>query len=368
MAPRDARAVAALARQVLERPGAFDFFQAVRLLEQARPDAAGVGTGSEALNEAVSFRGRIGYTFPVADIVDASGPDQHERVMLEVAFMCLAGSDGPLPAPYTAVVQRRARRDGGMAGKPAYGPDDDARNFLDIFNHRLVSYFYRARKKRRLALYRTGSAPLERMLYQLIGFNEGAVLGRMRRTSSRQGASVYSGALLRYAGILANQTRSMAGLEAMLSNALGVPVRGSQHHGRWLEIESRFQTAIGGHGRNRALGQETVLGKRAWEPDGAISLQLGPMSIVSYRSLLPGGPAHEALAFLTRFYLREDLDVHVTLLLAPEEGEIEQISRLGFGALNRTAWIGRQKPEAHYRASFALPEWGQPTAKPGGCS
>jgi type VI secretion system protein ImpH len=359
MAPRDHRAVAELARQVLLQPGAFDFFQAVRLLEQSRPDAVEIGTGSEPLDEAVAFRGRIGYNFPVADIVAASGPDQHERVALEVAFMCLAGSDGPLPAPYTAIVQRRARRDGGISGKPAYGPDDDARNFLDIFNHRLVSYFYRARKKRRLALQRPGAAPLERILYQLIGFQDGAVLGRVRRGGARPGAAVYARAMLRYAGMLAHQSRSMAGLEALLCDALGVPVRGKQHRGRWLAIEPRFQTAIGPHGRNRALGSETVLGDRAWEPDGAIALELGPMGLVSYRSLLPGGPAHEALVFLTRFFLRESLDVQVTLMLEPGEGEIEQLSRLGFGSLNRTAWLGRQQSACRYQASFALPEWGQ---------
>jgi len=364
MAPRDQFPISPAARQVLRHPGAFDFFQAVRLLELSRPDAQEIGTGSEALNEAVAFRGRIGFGFPSADIAQASGPDGYQRVLLEVAFMCLAGSDGPLPAPYTALVQRRARRHGEAGERPAYGPDDDARNFLDIFNHRLVSYFYRARKRRRVALSRPGSAPLERVLFQLIGFNEGIVLGRLRRRGSRPGAAIYSRALLRYAGMLSNQTRSMAGLEALLSDALRVPVQGEEHWGRWLEIEARFQTAIGPHGRNRALGQETVLGNRAWEPGGAIGLTLGPMNLVNYRSLLPGGPAHEALLFLTRFYLREDLDVHVTLVLAPDAGEVERLASLGFGALNRTAWLGKEVAGGRYQCSFLLPAWGDVV---GGC-
>ena len=357
MAPRDQLPVSAPASHVLRDPGAFDFFQAVRLLEMARPDAQEVGTGSEALNEAVAFRGRIGYGFPTADVVHAE-PDAYRRVLLEVAFMCLAGSDGPLPAPYTALVQRRARRLGEPGERPAYGPDNDARDFLDIFNHRLVSYFYRARKRRRLALSRPGTTPpLERILFQLIGFNEGTVLDRLRRKGSRPGAAVCSRALLRYAGMLANQTRSMAGLEALLSDALGVPVRGTEHRGRWLAIEPRFQTAIGPHGRNRALGQDTVLGNRAWDLGGAIGVELGPMNLVSYRSLLPGGPAHEALVFLTRFYLRDDLDVHVTLVLEPNGGGVEQIARLGLGALNRTAWLGKEVAGVRYQASFLLPEW-----------
>lgn len=362
MAPRDNRAVEALAQQVLAHPAGFDFFQAVRVLERARPKATEIGAGSEPAKEAVAFRGRISYSFPVADVTAAFGPDRHERVQLEVAFMCLAGSDGPLPAAYTSVVQRRARHDSQAVGKPAYGPDDDARNFLDIFNHRLISYFYRARKKRRLAIQGGDSVPLERMLYQLIGFHDGSILGRLRRDGARQGAAVYARALLRYAGILANRNRSMAGLETMLSDALGVPVRGSEQAGRWLPIDERFQSAIGPHGRNRALGRDVVLGARAWDPDGAIALELGPMGLITYRSLLPGGPAHEALVFLIRFYLREPLDVQVTLVLVPNEEDVEQITRFGFGALNRTVWLGQELAGERYRASFELPEWGMGAA------
>ncbi len=352
MAPRDQLPLSAPAAHVLRHPATFDFFQAVRLLELARPDAQEVGTGSDALAEAVSFRGRVAYGFPTSDVVHAAGPDAYRRVQLEVAFLCLAGADGPLPAPYTALVQRRAQR---LA--EGHGANNDARQFLDIFNHRLVSYFYRARKRRRLALARPGATPIERILFQLIGFNEGTMLPRLRRKGARPGASVYTRALLRYAGMLANQTRSMAGLEALLSDALGVPVRGNEHLGRWLEIEPRFQTAIGPRGFNRALGQDTVLGQRAWDASGAIGLQLGPLNLVAYRSLLPGGPAHEALVFLTRFYLRDDLDVQVTLRLAPDAGEVSGIARLGSGRLNRTSWIGKEVGGDRYQVNFPLPAW-----------
>jgi predicted component of type VI protein secretion system len=81
------------------------------------------------------------------------------------------------------------------------------------------------------------------------------------------------------------------------------------------------------------------------------------MDLVAYRSLLPGGPAHEALVFLTRFYLRGDLDVRVTLVLEPDAGDVRQIARLGFGALNRTAWLGEEVAGERYQSSFMLPAW-----------
>ncbi|WGG53340.1 type VI secretion system baseplate subunit TssG [Rugamonas sp. DEMB1] len=426
MAPRDRRLLSGPAAQLLRQPADFDFFQAVHLLEEARPETVALGSGSEPLREAVAFRSSIGFEFPVADLVRAHGPDAYERTVLEVAFMGLAGADGPLPAPYTELVQQCARADGGVAGidaPPRHGPDDDARDFLDIFNHRLLSFFYRARKKHRLALGASGEAPLERMLFRLIGFGEGLNRPWLRRPglaplAAGASASVITGAaaslssgaaggspgamengsasgtensmesgpaanaaanpaakaaanaepvssriLLRYAGLLACQSRSMAGLLAMLSDAFAVPVEGSEHRGRWLAIEPRFQSALGPHhGRNRALGMDTVLGARAWEPDGAIGLALGPMPLDRFRSFLPGGAAHDVLTFLVRFYLRQDLDVEITLVLAASDAELDRAAKLNSGQLGWTTWLRERRAAAPvspplHRASFALPRW-----------
>ncbi len=382
MAPRDRRLLSGPAAQLLRQPADFDFFQAVRLLEEARPETVALGSGSEPLREAVAFRSSIGFEFPVADLVRAHGPDAYERTVLEVAFMGLAGADGPLPAPYTELVQQCARADGGVAGidaPPRYGPNDDARDFLDIFNHRLLSFFYRARKKHRLALGASGEAPLERMLFRLIGFGEGLNRPWLRRPglaslAAGASASVITGAaaspapgtasgaaantvahaepvssriLLRYAGLLACQSRSMAGLLAMLSDAFAVPVEGSEHRGRWLAIEPRFQSALGPHhGRNRALGMDTVLGARAWEPDGAIGLALGPMPLDRFRAFLPGGAAHDVLTFLVRFYLRQDLDVEITLVLAASDAELDRAAKLNSGQLGWTTWLRERRPAA----------------------
>ncbi|MBJ7313463.1 type VI secretion system baseplate subunit TssG [Rugamonas sp. CCM 8940] len=365
MAPRDRRLLSGPAAQLLRRPADFDFFQAVRLLEEARPETVSLGTGSEPRREAVALRSAIGFEFPLADLMQAHGPDAYERTVLEVAFMGLAGADGPLPAPYTELVQQCARADGGVAGidpPPRYGPDDDARDFLDIFNHRLLSFFYRARKKHRLALGASGEAPVERMLYRLIGFGEGLTLPWLRRPAALgvgvgvgagQGAApaavapaapVASRMLLRYAGLLACQSRSMAGLLAMLADAFAVPVEGQEHRGRWLDIEPRFQSALGPHhGRNCALGVDMVLGARAWEPDGAIGLQLGPMDLEHFRSFLPGGAAHDVLTFLVRFYLRQDLDVQITLLLTASDAELDRAAQLNSGQLGWTTWLRQQR-------------------------
>lgn len=342
MAAADLKLRHPLAESLLAHAERFDFFQAVRLLELARPDAAPVGSGSDPTREAVRFRARVGLEFAVNDIVRGGSIDQYRRGVLEVAFMSLTGSEGVLPEPYCELVLERSRADG-MPGT-LFGPDDDARDFLDIFNHRLISLFYRGRKKHRLALGASGeqAALLERLLFQLIGFNEGVAVRDLYREDSR--VPVQPRVLLRYAGMLAGGQRSMAGLQTMLSDALGAPVHGAQGPGRWLPLEERFQTALGGRlGRNHALGMDTVLGGRAWDASGAIVLQIGPLDMLQFRALQPGGAKYELLAFMTRFYLREDLDVEVTLTLYAADKEVREVARLGgdgSGArLARTAWL-----------------------------
>ena len=93
-----------------------------------------------------------------------------------VAFMGLTGPSGVLPQHYTALLMRRLR-----------DKDTSLRDFLDLFNHRLVSLFYRAWEKYRLpfAYERSrldqgsrGPEKIAQALYCLVGRGTGGLRGR----------------------------------------------------------------------------------------------------------------------------------------------------------------------------------------------
>jgi type VI secretion system protein ImpH len=306
-----------------EEAGGWEFWQAVRLLEALRPGE----------RRAVRFSSHVGLAFPSTDIASITRPVGGDGVPVEgapprmsVHFMGLAGVMGPLPHPFTELVLERSSRN-----NPAL------RDFLDLFNDRLLRLAYGVRKKNRIALSLSPPERTEmaRALFPLAGLGAPSLRKRM------EPEGVPDAGLLAHAGLLAAHPRSMAGLEGMLSSYFGVRIRGRQFEGRWLPVEPDQHTRIGPSGRNNRLGRDTMLGTRFWDQSAAFQLHVGPLTFAQYRGFLPGGAAHHPLRQLTRFYAGTDLDFTARLVL--DAGEVPR-STLARGAeprLGWTSWLGR---------------------------
>src|ERR1700676_820396 len=115
----------------------FHFFQAVRLLEQLRPEAVPVGRAGPPAAEGVRFRAHQSLSFPPSAIYGLAPPDGPEGApAMTVAFMGLTGPSGVLPRHYTELLMRLE--------KDLRGPEKDAlRDWLDLFNHRFISLVFR---------------------------------------------------------------------------------------------------------------------------------------------------------------------------------------------------------------------------------
>ena len=106
----------------------FDFYQAVRLLEIMFPEKTPVGEGVEPGKEAVSFKGKTSLDFPASEISAICKPEtEGEPVEVLENFMSLSGALGPMPQHHNELLIERIWR-----------KDVAFRDFLDIFNHRLV--------------------------------------------------------------------------------------------------------------------------------------------------------------------------------------------------------------------------------------
>lgn len=262
----------------------FDFYQAVRLLELLYPSRARVGGAYDPARETVRFTSYGGLEFPHSDVRRIAPPAAGLPAVMMVNFMGLAGAMGPMPLPYTEkMLQRVAEKDTAM------------RDFLDMFNHRLLSLAYRARRLHRIGLetQTADRSALAGPLFGLIGLGTGGLKRRME---------VDDRSLLHVAGLLTQHTRPMAGLEAIVAEYFDLEVHGVAMVGGWLEIDPAQQTVIGRAGRNHVLGDSAVLGRRFWDQTRSFELHVGPVPYARLLDFLPGGSAFAPLCALVRFY------------------------------------------------------------------
>ncbi|MGE4297226.1 MAG: type VI secretion system baseplate subunit TssG [Desulfovibrionaceae bacterium] len=351
MAPHGWRSDHSVADWLQDEGHRFGFYQAVRLLEMLRPWLRSPGEETQPDKEAVRFTSRVSFDFPASEVFEVRppAPETGDKgpANMEVTFMGLTGALGPMPGALTELILDRAKR-----------RDFVLKDFLDIFNHRLVSLMYRVRKTRRLgfewkhpshSLFATYAYSLMGMGTEGLRGKPGAAVGRL---------AVHDGALLRYTALLANQPRSMVGLENMLSDYFGVTVRGTQFTGGWYILEPDQYTRIGMRkGANNVLGESALLGGRVWEQRARFRLDVGPLDFDTYVNFLPVGEAFEPLCQLVRFYTEAELDADIRFKVKAPEARQARLGASDGSYLGWTAWLGAAPHEKDAAVGVTLRTW-----------
>ena len=314
----------------------FDFFQAVRLLERiARQQprhsdqqdlyshkilTSPVGQDLLPSQEIVRFKALPSFDFPASDIYDLKSlstdsdelQPQQQRLLLEmqVTFMGLTGPKGVLPEHYTELLLRRIR-----------AKDFALKDFLDLFNHRIISLFYRAWEKyrfpiawERARLEKQDNDPFTQSLRGLVGVAIEPLSQRL---------SVNDDVLLYYAGLFAQRPRSVSALQVLLNDYLNLPIVVEQFQGQWLYLEKTEQTRIFdayfAHHQHQRLGSDTVIGERIWDIRSKFRLRIGPLNYTQFERLMPEGDLLAVVCELTRMYVGPEFDFDVQPILYHEE-------------------------------------------------
>lgn len=384
MASTSRRTRTPLIERLHKEASCFEFVQAVRVLERSLRASDGngppaqtrqpVGGDHHPANEVVHFRSVASLRFPAGPIVklqprksmhhnganvspdrngDSSGGDQ-PRLEMHVSFMGLTGPSGVLPQHYTAMLIRALRN-----------RQTATRDFLDLFNHRLISLFYRAAEKHRFSLgfertrlganeHRRKDDGVTAALYSFVGLGSRALRGRM---------AIDDESIVHYSGHYSRATRSATSLAQILEDRFGVTVRVLQFQGQWLMLDpadrSMIPSASNPKGMNNKLGVSTIAGDRVWDVQSRFRVQLGPLTLKQFSRFTRMGDALGSICAMIRLFVGPEFDFDVQPILKADEvpqsqlgGDPSKGARLGW-----TTWMGGQPRQDDFSgAAFYVDE------------
>ncbi|CDG85977.1 type VI secretion system baseplate subunit TssG [Janthinobacterium agaricidamnosum] len=310
-------------------PAAYDFYVALRLLECAHPELPRIGEALRPQHEPVRFGQQPSLAFEgamLAGLRRAADTDADGRApRLLVNFFGLLGANGVLPLHLTEYVRDRQRNAG----------DSTIAHFLDLFQHRMISLFYRgwANAQPALSLDRPGDDRFSARLGALIGIG---------MASLRERDTVPDFAKLHYAGRMAPHPRNADGLAAILGDFFKLPVRLEQFVGHWMRLPPDGLCRLRSGPQAQVLGQGTLLGTKVWNRQHKFRIVFGPLTLEQAHQMLPGGANMQRLIDWVRNYCGLALDWDVRLVMQREQVpglRLGRASRLGW-----TSWVSSAAP------------------------
>ena len=328
-----------------EKPYGFSLFAALRLLEQSFAQQPRLGESRKAMDDLVRL-GQLPHLSFAPSVVASVVPNDDGQLRLEQYGFGVFGPNGALPLHLTelAYERRRHKEDGTIV------------DFLNLFQHRLISLFYRA--------WADGepTVNLDRPDTDRFRAYVGALFGvGVESAFDLDGVPDY--AKLSRAGRFTQQTRSADGLEAILADYFDIPVEVRQFAGAWLDIPTDLHCRLG----EQQLGLSTTLGATTWQCQHKFEIVLGPLPGADFSNFLPGARGLTELHSLVRLYTNDEWAWQVRLLMrdadnirgmrlghGPDVGTTVDSNRLGW-----TTWLSARRAGAedvviqHTRVSAA---------------
>lgn len=291
----------AVADALAARPSHFTFLQAMWLLHRAYPGAVPPGQQGPAADELVRLRPNASLAFPPGDLEAFEARPGRPPYRLTTNFMGLYGAHSPLPSFYAEEIAKLCADD----------DDHIQRQFLDLFNHRLISLLYRGLLKYRghLLFQTGGSDEFSWRLFALAGLSPEGVAAATGLPAQR---------LLRFAGLLSQKPRSAESLRAVLASWFsGVRVAVLQCSQRWVSLGAQMRSALGQRGCQ--LGHDATIGSRVRDWSGRFRVRIGPVDFDTYKSFLPGRDNLLTLNKLVRAASGDALEHDVELIIRAED-------------------------------------------------
>jgi type VI secretion system protein ImpH len=318
MAESDRQTSDSITAEMALRPYAFNFFQAVRRLEAEHPFGPRVGCSIRLEEDYLRFCQIPSLAFAPSSIETVQRVSAVVRMY--VNFLGLFGPNGPLPQHLTEFARDRMRN----------AHDPTLVRFMDIFHHRMLSFFYRAWacNEKSVDFDRSDQARYADYFGSLFGIGTASLQDR---------DSLADWTKIHFAGRLSAQTRNAEGLEAILGNYFGIPTEIREFEGYWMKIPKENQCRLGETPDTGSLGINAIAGERKYEVQLKFRIRMGPMEMVDLQRLVPVGPSFKRLKDWVLNYVNQEYYWDVQCIL--KAAAVPAIA-LGQGAaLGWTTWL-----------------------------
>jgi type VI secretion system protein ImpH len=267
-----------------------DFFRILRQLELQFAQSSSIGGDGLPSEEIVRIRPDASFRFPPSAIAEIKSINNNTRLqfLMTITFFGLYGRYGTLPWHYTSRIIHQERPSQLDNRKPSY----DLRAFLDIFNHRFASLFYRSGTKYRWPLtYRVHGK--DETTKNFLGFTG------LKTMYLKDNLGLPDVTMLRYAGLF-TIPNSASSLTILLTDFVNMPVRVKQFEGEWLQIDGADRNQIGRLKVNNGLGRSFTVGRRIFSRQHRFRIVFGPVHYDQFISLLPGTNRMQEIVSLVR--------------------------------------------------------------------
>ena len=297
----------------------YGFFHALRLIECAYADKPLIGQSKRAKDDPVRFGQEVSLAFEPSTLSHFFPAKSARPPRLNQYFFGLFGANGPMPLHITEYIK----------GRMHHSHDYTQARFADMFHHRMISFFYRARANAEPTF--SFDRPNDRFsgyVGSLTGIGDKSLLQRDAMPDL---------AKYHYSGYLAHHAKNVDGLKAIISDFFKLPIKVKQFVGEWLTIEKADLSRLGVSG-SCDLGMSTVLGSRVWGCQHKFRLVFGALSLHQYESLLPSGQRLKKLIAIVQNYIGYELVWDINLILKAED--VEGVTLGKSGRLGWTSWLG----------------------------
>lgn len=279
----------------------------------------GHATSEDEAYELIRFRANPSQGFAASDVQGVEWLEQGDhKILFTINLLGLFGASSPLPGYYNDYVSR--------------SDEPNVQIFLDIFHHRIHRLIRDVWKKYR---YRASFRHEAKDAFSASAFS---LIG-LRSEAMRSNKSIDWARLLPYLGLLSQQVRSAAVIEAVLRYYFSLPhIDIEQCTSRQSHIVPWQKNRLGS--ANTHLSHDAVLGEQVSDRANKFSIHIRQLSWDRFHQFLKGEQDWLSLVNLVQFSVKDPLDYDVQLHLAEGEPKPLRLAQDNSCRLGWTSWIG----------------------------